>query len=60
MTPMHIRYSYIIYGIAPEVPEGHDFKSSVENLQDKPELWEKECPFTIPKRNKDIRVELVR
>jgi hypothetical protein len=44
--------NYIIYGLMPEVPEGHMFASNIENLQDHPELWKEECPYTI--RNIEI------
>lgn len=40
-------YEYIVYGIAPEVPEGHDFRSRIKDLDCNPELWEEECPYTI-------------
>lgn len=38
---------YRIYGIAPEVPEGHEFESDVEDLEDWPTLWRQECPYNI-------------
>lgn len=50
-------YDYVIFGIAPEKPEGHEFSSQVPDLELHPELWVRECPFSIPRRNLDIRVE---
>jgi hypothetical protein len=41
--------NYRIMGIAPEAPEGHEFWSDVPNLEEHPELWAQECPYTIPK-----------
>lgn len=43
-------FDYIIYGIAPEKPEGHEFRSRVPDLDRRPDLWDAECPFAIPMR----------
>lgn len=43
-TPMH---KYRIFGLAPEVPEGHEFRSRVADLDQRPEFWAQECPYTI-------------
>lgn len=42
----------------PEVPEGFNFFSPVENLQNKPELWADNCPYTLPKNNLQDLVEM--
>jgi hypothetical protein len=33
-----VMYDYIIYGLMPEVPEGHEFKSQISDLEQHPEL----------------------
>lgn len=40
-------YEYRVLGIAPEVPEGHVFRSQIPDLENHPELWQEECPYTI-------------
>lgn len=49
-------YEYIIYGIAPEVPQGHEFLSEIEDLDNHPELWKEACPYSIPD-TPSVRVE---
>lgn len=41
-------FSYKIYGASSD-NAGLQFNSCVPNLQDKPELWADECPYTIPR-----------
>ena len=49
-------YDYRILGIAPEVPQGHEFRSKIPNLEDHPELWVDECPYSI-RHIQDVSVE---
>lgn len=39
--------TYRIFGLAVEVPEGHTFRSRVPDLEKRPELWARECPYII-------------
>ena len=38
---------YRILGTRPEVPEGHEFRSKVPDLENHPDLWASECPYHI-------------
>ncbi len=40
-------YEYRLMDLAPEVPEGHEFRSQVKDLDTKPDLWADECPYTL-------------
>jgi hypothetical protein len=42
-----ILYRYRIFGLAPEVPEGHVFFSEIKDLQNFPGNWKEECPYNI-------------
>ena len=44
-------YNYKILGIAPEVPEGLEFRSKIPDLESHPELWQAESPYSISKRS---------
>jgi hypothetical protein len=55
---MPIWYDYRVLGICPEVPEGHEFRSKIMDLENHIELWIDACPFTInPKRLNQIVIE---
>jgi len=43
-------YEYRILGIAPEVPEGHEFRSKIADLENHPYLWADECPYSFRDR----------
>jgi hypothetical protein len=59
MSKRTLKHVYRIFGISPEKPEGHEFASDIPDLQDKPELWDEACPYTIPKRRRsDCWIEL--
>jgi hypothetical protein len=47
---------YRIFGLMPEVPEGHQFRSTVPDLPDHTELWKSVCPYHITRLN-DVSVD---
>lgn len=47
MSIREVWYDYRIFYLRPEVPEGYTFSSQIKDLQEHPELWIEECPYTI-------------
>jgi hypothetical protein len=43
-------FEYKLLNLMPEVPEGHEFRSQVPDLENHPELWQDQCPYGISNR----------
>ena len=53
-------FNYRILGLMPEVPEGHEFRSMVPDLENRADLWERECPYNISKKSRNhVTVEKI-